>query len=75
MTLDHMHIIPRSRDTYKLKDSGEELNVNSLGFAGMLLVKSEEELDAVKNEGVMTILMGVGMRKHDIADPMDESHL
>lgn len=35
--------------------------VNSLGFAGMLLVKSESELEAVKEETIGRILRGVGL--------------
>jgi len=60
-TLDHMHLIPRRRETYTLKTTGEELSINSLGFAGMLLVKSDEELEAVKSERVADILRGVGL--------------
>lgn len=37
------------------------MSVNSLGFAGYVLVKSEGELEAVQKEGVVTILNGVGV--------------
>ena len=67
MTLEHMHVIPRRFETHTLRETGEKLSVNALGFAGMLLVKSEEELEAVKNEGWVTILKSVGLRSvHDI---------
>ena len=67
MTLEHMHIIPRKQETYTLRETGEKLGVNALGFAGMLLVKSEEELEAVKKEGWGPILKGVGLKSvHDI---------
>jgi len=67
MTLEHMHIIPRKHETHTLRETGEKLSVNALGFAGMLLVKSEEELEAVKKEGWSSILKGVGVKSvHDI---------
>jgi ATP adenylyltransferase len=61
LTLEHMHLIPRRRETYVLEKTGEAVSVNALGFAGMLLVKSEEELEAVKSESVGNILKGVGV--------------
>ncbi|KAH7916543.1 ATP adenylyltransferase-domain-containing protein [Hygrophoropsis aurantiaca] len=60
-TLEHMHLIPRKWETHTLKETGEKLSVNSLGFAGMMLVKSEEELAAVKTESISTILRSVGL--------------
>jgi len=59
LTLDHLHLIPRKQETHRLEVTGEELPVNALGFAGMLLVKSELELEAVKSEGVGKILQAV----------------
>ncbi|KAF9263369.1 hypothetical protein L218DRAFT_1035124 [Marasmius fiardii PR-910] len=61
LTLEHMHIIPRRTDTYTLSSTGGTLNINSLGFAGMFLVKSDEELEAVKKEGLTKILRAVGV--------------
>ncbi|KAH7108402.1 hypothetical protein BKA62DRAFT_20765 [Auriculariales sp. MPI-PUGE-AT-0066] len=66
LTLEHLHIIPRFQEKHQLEQTGEHLPVNSLGFAGALLVKSGEELDAVKVEGVAKILTGVGMLPVDI---------
>lgn len=67
MTLEHIHVIPRKHEAHTLRETGEKLGVNALGFAGMLLVKSEEELEAVKKEGWGPILNGVGVRSvHDI---------
>lgn len=67
ITLEHMHLIPRRKENHTLEVTGEELSVNALGYAGMLLVKSEKELDAVKNEGVGKILRDVGLESvHDI---------
>ncbi|KAF9529232.1 ATP adenylyltransferase-domain-containing protein [Crepidotus variabilis] len=61
LTLEHLHIVPRKRETYILNETGDTLNINSLGFAGLLLVKSENELEAVKREGVGKILRGVAL--------------
>lgn len=61
MTLSHMYIIPRRQEEYVLRETGDTLSVNALGFAGLLLVKSEGELDAVKQESVVEILRSVGL--------------
>ncbi|PCH43417.1 ATP adenylyltransferase [Wolfiporia cocos MD-104 SS10] len=61
LTLEHLHLIPRRRENHTLAATGEPLSVNALGFAGMLLVKSERELDAVKEEGLGAILRAVGL--------------
>lgn len=66
LTLEHLHLIPRKRDTHKLEATGEELPVNALGFAGMLLVKSDTELEAVKSEGVGKILHAVACEAVDV---------
>lgn len=63
ITLEHMHIIPRRKDGHVLEGTGEKLCVNSLGFAGMLLAKSQEEVEAVKQEGISKILRSVGLEK------------
>ncbi|KAH8119256.1 ATP adenylyltransferase-domain-containing protein [Phellopilus nigrolimitatus] len=61
LTRAHMYIIPRRREEHVLSETGDALSVNALGFAGMLLVKSERELDAVKKESVVAILKDVGL--------------
>ncbi|RDX41812.1 HIT-like protein [Lentinus brumalis] len=61
LTLEHIHIVPRRQETHTLAGTGEKLSVNALGFAGMLLVKSERELEAVKEEGVTKILKDVAL--------------
>ena len=60
MTLEHLHLIPRRHGDYTMSD-GTHVSVNSLGFAGMLLVKSENELERVKSEGIGKILRSVGL--------------
>lgn len=62
VTLEHIHVIPRKLETYRLKQTGELLSINAMGFAGCLLVKSEQELEAVVKEGVGEILSGVGCK-------------
>ncbi|EMD37578.1 hypothetical protein CERSUDRAFT_114219 [Gelatoporia subvermispora B] len=67
LTLEHIHVIPRRREMYVLQETGEDLSVNALGFAGLLLVKSERELEAVQKESVKNILKGVSLESvHDI---------
>lgn len=61
LTLEHMHLIPRRWESYTLGESGATLGVNSLGFAGMLLVKSESERQALEEENIGKVLRGVGL--------------
>lgn len=44
LTLEHLHLVPRRLENHVLAETRDKLSVNSLGFAGMLLVKSDEEL-------------------------------
>ncbi|KAG6831825.1 hypothetical protein H0H87_003744 [Tephrocybe sp. NHM501043] len=67
ITLEHVHLIPRKQDVYIMPETGAKLSVNALGFAGMLLAKSEEELEALKKESVGKVLRSVGLGSvHDI---------
>ncbi|KAG1731504.1 ATP adenylyltransferase-domain-containing protein [Suillus paluster] len=61
LTLEHMHLIPRRWNTYTLGDTGAILGVNSLGFAGMLMVKSQSEREALEQEKIGKVLRGVGV--------------
>ncbi|KAJ7647046.1 ATP adenylyltransferase-domain-containing protein [Roridomyces roridus] len=61
LTLEHMHLIPRRKENHVLAETGDQLSVNALAFAGMMLVKSERELEAVKTEGESKILRAVGL--------------
>lgn len=73
LTLQHMFLVPRGAEEHVLAETGDSLSVNALGFAGMLLVKSERELAAVKKEGVVTILRSVGLPNvHD--QQIQEAH-
>ncbi|KAG6900485.1 hypothetical protein C0993_009795 [Termitomyces sp. T159_Od127] len=76
ITLEHMHLIPRKQDVYVIPETGYEVSVNALGFAGMLLVKSEEELEALKNESIGKVLRYVGLESiHElqVVDTMTEA--
>ncbi len=67
LTLEHLHIIPRKHENHVLVETGDIVNVNAMGFAGMLLVKNEGELEAVKRETVSKILRNVALESvHDI---------
>ncbi|KAG1799743.1 ATP adenylyltransferase-domain-containing protein [Suillus plorans] len=61
LTLEHMHLIPRRWETYTLGELGATLSVNSLGFAGMLMVKSDTERQALEQEKIETVLRAVGV--------------
>ncbi|TFY66347.1 hypothetical protein EVG20_g4738 [Dentipellis fragilis] len=60
LTLQHLYVLPRRWETHVLSATGDKLSINALGFAGMLLVKSHEELEAVRLEGPAAILRAVG---------------
>lgn len=61
MTREHIHLIPRGKETYTLPATGDEISVNALGFAGLILAKSETELEAVKAESMGKVLESVGL--------------
>lgn len=74
LTLEHMYVFPRLRETHLLAVTGEPLGVNALGFAGLLLVKSPAELEAVKAEGPGKVLRGVAcesVHEMQVADGLE----
>ena len=52
---DWMLLVPRSQEFF------DSISVNSLGFAGALLVRDKEQMDKVKGCGPMTVLREVGL--------------
>ncbi|EIN11713.1 ATP adenylyltransferase [Punctularia strigosozonata HHB-11173 SS5] len=67
LTSEHMYLFPRKFEDYRLPETGEKISVNALGFAGMMLVKSDGELEAVKKVGILNILKAVGVTSvHDV---------
>ncbi|KAG8956003.1 bifunctional AP-4-A phosphorylase/ADP sulfurylase [Tulasnella sp. 424] len=61
LTFDHLHVIPRGRAEHMLSRGGIDVPVNALGFAGMLMTKSEEDQGLLIEEGPLAILRGVGL--------------
>ena len=53
VTREWMLLVPRSREFFG------SISINSLGFAGALLVRNEDEMKRVKNCGPMTVLKEV----------------
>lgn len=60
---DHIHLVPRSAPSYPLPSTSLELN--SLAYAGMLLVRSEEEeaalMSATQDRGLIAALEDCGV--------------
>ena len=55
VTREWMLMVGRSRECF------ESISVNSLGFAGALLVRNQEQLQLLKQYGAMNILKSVGI--------------
>ncbi|ELU36445.1 ATP adenylyltransferase domain-containing protein [Rhizoctonia solani AG-1 IA] len=76
LTSEHMHLIPRLRE-HTIEElhpnkgeksesdpeayTPQKLSINSLGFAGMLLAKSDALAGAIKEKGVIELLSQVGV--------------
>lgn len=59
LTTEFMMIIPRKREN-SASVNGISLNINSLGFAGLVLAKTPQELQIVKDKGVITLVSETG---------------
>ncbi len=57
-TREWMLIVPRSHEEF------ESISVNSLGFAGALLVRNHAQMQILKTIGPMNILKSVGVANH-----------
>ncbi|KAF9241581.1 hypothetical protein BU15DRAFT_87164 [Melanogaster broomeanus] len=55
LTLEHMHMIPRRREAYKIEETQELISVNSLGFAGMLLAKTKDSARSFRGVGLESV--------------------
>ncbi|MDH6060543.1 phosphorylase [Chrysosporum bergii ANA360D] len=53
-TKEWMLVVPRSQEDFA------SISVNSLGFAGALLVRNQEQMQVIKQQGPMSILQNVG---------------
>jgi len=58
MTRNWMLIVPRFAEKYQF------ISLNSLGFAGALLVKNQEQLDLVKTQQPLTLLENVAIMNY-----------
>lgn len=56
-TRDWMLVVPRSQEEF------HGISVNSLGFAGALLVRNQAQLDLLKQKGPMTVLQQVAIAR------------
>ncbi|KAF9582002.1 bifunctional AP-4-A phosphorylase/ADP sulfurylase [Lunasporangiospora selenospora] len=86
LTREFMMIVPRKKDTATLTNLSSqgaseqgvagitvELPVNSLGFAGMILTRSEEELELAKQQGVFNTVAQTGFTfNHEISPEAEE---
>ncbi|CAO3645896.1 unnamed protein product [Mucor fragilis] len=64
MTQDFMMLVPRSKESATIQHKGKqfEFSINSLGFAGSMLCKTQEELEALEaQENLMDMLTQVGV--------------
>lgn len=71
MTESYIHVVPRTAEKFALSDE-LKISINSLGFAGMILVKSEEALDRVKEAGPLNVLRQVAFRPVAAGESTDE---
>ncbi|KAI8638254.1 ATP adenylyltransferase-domain-containing protein [Parasitella parasitica] len=74
MTQDFMMLVPRSKDSATIEHDGKsfEFSINSLGFGGSILCKTEEELAALKaQDNLMDLLTQVGIAWSPDADKYD----
>jgi ATP adenylyltransferase len=55
VTREWMLLVPRSREFF------EDISINSLGYAGALLVRNEEQMAVLKRRGPMTVLKNVSI--------------
>jgi sulfate adenylyltransferase (ADP) / ATP adenylyltransferase len=58
LTRDWMFLVPRSWEFF------DSISINSLGFAGALLVRDEDQMQLVKKAGPMSVLREVGLPLH-----------
>lgn len=58
LTRQWMLLVPRSREFF------DSISINSLGFAGALLVRNSKQMDLIKNIGPMNVLKTVALPFH-----------
>ncbi|MCX7594566.1 MAG: phosphorylase [Fischerella sp.] len=60
VTREWMLVVPRSRECF------ESIPVNSLGFAGTMFVRNEQQMQILKKHGPMSVLKNVAVPKREI---------
>lgn len=73
LTESYLHIVPRTAECYET-DDGTKVSINSLGFAGMLLVKDQKSLEKIKEVGVLKVLSEVAYRPVAPGESSEEVH-
>jgi len=58
LTRQWMLLVPRSREFY------DSISINSLGFAGALLVRDSEQMDLLKKSGPISVLKSVALPRY-----------
>lgn len=77
LTESYLHIVPRTAECFATED-GTSISINSLGFAGMVLVKDQNSLEKVKEVGVLQVLSQVAYRPvapGESSEEVQDSHL
>jgi sulfate adenylyltransferase (ADP) / ATP adenylyltransferase len=64
MTSEFLLVVPRSRESSSLNGN---IAVNSMGFAGVILVRNQESLEDLREKGVLSVLCDVGVPKKSSA--------
>ncbi|KAI8391582.1 HIT-like domain-containing protein [Radiomyces spectabilis] len=75
LTEDFMMMVPRSKEIAVIPFDGQdiELSLNSLAFAGLLLVKKQEQLEALQSHpNLMEVLQQVGIPWAPPTNPEEE---
>lgn len=60
LTREFMMMVPRRQESSNPTKRGISLSINSLGFAGMVLAKTPEELELVRKTGVIELIAETG---------------
>jgi ATP adenylyltransferase len=63
LTHQYMMMVPRQKEHWEVAEKGIKLSVNSMAFAGLLLTKTAEELEALKQTSIIDLLCEVGVRR------------
>lgn len=58
VTREWMLLVPRSKEFF------EDISINSLGYAGALLVRNEEQLEVLKRRGPMSALKSTAVQRN-----------